>query len=529
MDNDTQVTPSFGNNNQDTQNTNMTSQDTQNTNMPHQETQHTTTQGQGEQNGALHNQGAQPQQSTQNITLPNQNINNTAAQNQSTQSSAMPNQGARNYATQNPGMKFTQQTTPKAANKKKRPINKAFWMSFCGGVAGAVVLLLVVFAISLCTRGYFATGIPGDTISINATSESSSLAEAVAKKCLPSVVSIQVTTNNGSGVGSGVVYDMKGDIITNNHVVSEATEINVTLNEQSYTATLVGSDPSNDIAVLKIDPTGVQLTPIEIANSDDIRVGEWVMSLGSPFGLDQSVSIGIVSSLYRSTIMQGSSGNTIYTNLIQTDAAINPGNSGGALVDENGKLIGINSAIVSTSGQNAGVGFAIPSNTATEIANTLISGKSVEHATLGVSVTTVTAQIAKANNLPVSQGAYIQSVTAAGAAEKAGLKQGDIITKVDNDDITSSDSLILAVRSHKVGDTVRITYYEGSTQKTVDVVLGTDGGEDPQQNQNSTTQQLNPFSNNGNSGGNSNNGSGNGLGNNSGNGSGNNSLNPFSY
>lgn len=426
--------------------------------------------------------------------------------------------GAPNTQPSQPG-----QTFPASPVKKMRKKWGAghFWRGFLGGVAGAAVvaiILLVVltvfgaFGLFTSKGGQTEGSQAGRVIDIEAAGEDVKIAEAVAAKCLPSIASISVTTASGSGVGSGVVYDTNGNIITNNHVIEGAESINVTINDKSYEGTVVGSDAGSDIAVVKIDPGSDTLTPMEIANSDDIVVGEWVMSLGSPFGLDQSVSTGIVSSLYRSTILQGQSGNTIYTNLIQTDAAINPGNSGGALVDREGKLIGINSTIMSSSGSSSGVGFAIPSNMATETANTLIAGKKVEHPTLGVSVTTVTAQIAARNNLPVSQGADIQSVEAGSAAASAGLQQGDIITQVGDTEIASADALTLAVRSHKVGDTVTITYYRGSEKHTVDVTLASDNGVDPQQNTNNSQSQTNPFGNeNGKSGnGNSGNGS-NGL------------------
>lgn len=397
----------------------------------------------------------------------------------------------------------TQQVPPTHEQKPpKKPrdkqASKRFWQSAGAGAVGAAIVL-ALFCVCTATLGFFGftkqNAATGPVMTINANGESVTVAEAVASKCLPSVASISITSANGSGVGSGVVYDAAGDIITNNHVITDAQSIDVTLNGKSYQGTVVGTDPSSDIAVIKINPGQDTLKPIEIANSDDIVVGEWVMSLGSPFGLDQSVSTGIISSLYRSTIMQGQSGNTIYTNLIQTDAAINPGNSGGALVDQNGKLIGINSTIMSSSGTSAGVGFAIPSNLVCETADTLIAGKKVEHAVLGASVATVTAQIAAKNNFAVSQGAYVQSVTAGSAAEQAGLQQGDIITKVNDTNIASADALILAVRSHKIGEQVTITYYRGAEQRSATVTLGSDNGEDPQQNTNNTQQQINPFGN----------------------------------
>lgn len=318
------------------------------------------------------------------------------------------------------------------------------------------------------------TSSAGQTISIRTTDEKATTAQAVSKKCLPSVASIYVASSSKNYVGSGVVLDTNGHILTNYHVVDGAETITVTLNNTRYEAKVIGSDSSSDLAVLKIDPNGAQLTPIEVADSDSLVVGDWVMSIGSPYGLDQSVSSGIVSSLYRSTMLPSASGNTIYANLIQTDAAINPGNSGGALVNAEGKLVGINSIIESSSGSNAGIGFAIPSNYAIKVAKTLIEGKQVLHAYLGVSLQTVTASNAARNKLSVNQGAYITGVTSGSPAAATELKEGDVITKINDDTISSADALILAVRAREVGEKVKITVMRGSEEKTFEVTLGSD-------------------------------------------------------
>ena len=229
-------------------------------------------------------------------------------------------------------------------------------------------------------------------------------------------------------------------------------------------------------------------TPVEVGDSDSLQVGDWVMSLGSPFGLEQSVSTGIVSSLYRSTMLQSTSGNTIYTNLIQTDATINPGNSGGALVNSKGQLVGINSLIESYSGSSSGVGFAIPGNYAVDVAKKLIAGETVTHAYIGGSFQTVNAQNARSNNLSVNQGAYVAEVAAGGPAEQAGIQQGDVVTAIDDDEITSSDAMLLAVRSHSVGDTVTVTLMRGSKQMQVQVTLGSDEALQQQQDSDSSSQ-----------------------------------------
>lgn len=380
--------------------------------------------------------------------------------------------------------------------KKPRTGLKAFAFGLFGGVLGAaaVVAVLLGFGLvggagaSVATSGASSAG-SNQTITVNSDDDSNTtLANAVATKALPSVVSVSVTTAQGDGVGSGVTLDTDGNILTNYHVIEGAQSISVSVNGDSYDATVVGSDESSDLAVIKIDAEGATLTPVEVGDSDSLQVGDWVMSLGSPFGLEQSVSTGIVSSLYRSTMLQSTSGNTIYTNLIQTDATINPGNSGGALVNSKGQLVGINSLIESYSGSSSGVGFAIPGNYAVDVAKKLIAGETVTHAYIGGSFQTVNAQNARSNNLSVNQGAYVAEVAAGGPAEQAGIQQGDVVTAIDDDEITSSDAMLLAVRSHSVGDTVTVTLMRGSKQMQVQVTLGSDEALQQQQDSDSSSQ-----------------------------------------
>ncbi len=374
--------------------------------------------------------------------------------------------------------------------KRRHPAVKAALLGLLGGVVGAGALVAALHFAGVIGNNTTITTSGGSSqpITINPSDDSTKLASAVAAKALPSVVSINVTTGDGEGVGSGVTLDADGNILTNYHVVEGAQTISVSAGGNSYDATVVGTDESSDLAVIKIDPGSNKLTPIEVGDSSSLQVGDWVMSIGSPFGLEQSVSTGIVSSLYRSTMLQGSSGNTIYTNLIQTDAAINPGNSGGALVNERGQLVGINSIIESASGSSSGVGFAIPGNYAVEVAKTIISGQTVKHAYLGGSFQTVTAQNARRNNLSVNQGAYVAEVTSGSPADQAGIKQGDIITAIDDQEITSSDGVVLAVRSHNVGDTVQVKLMRGSQEMTVSVTLGSDEALQSQQDDQSSSQ-----------------------------------------
>ncbi|WP_072499819.1 S1C family serine protease [Olsenella phocaeensis] len=346
-----------------------------------------------------------------------------------------------------------------------------------GGVLGAAALVFALKAGGVIggTQIIKTTdSSAGQTVNITASDQDVSVAQAVAAKALPSVVSVNVTTSEGSGIGSGVILDADGNIITNYHVIDGATAISVSYGGKSYDASVVGSDSSSDLAVIKVDWAGTEVTPVEVDDSSKLVVGDWVMSIGSPFGLDQSVSAGIVSSLSRNQLMQSSSGNTLYTNLIQTDAAINPGNSGGALVDSQGKLVGICTLYSSSTESSASVGFAIPSNYAVAVANKIIAGQTVTHAYIGLSMQTVNSQNATMNNLAVNQGAYVSEVTSGSPADTAGIQKGDIITAVNGESIISADGMILNIRSHEIGETVAVTFMRGTSEQTVNVTLGSD-------------------------------------------------------
>lgn len=344
------------------------------------------------------------------------------------------------------------------------------------------------------TRGHSSQG-NSSPLTIDAHDQDTSTAKAAAAKALPSVVSIGVQKAQGSGVGSGVMLDSDGNILTNYHVVANAQAVSVTIANKTYSAKVVGSDPSSDIAVIKADLEGDEVTPIEAADSDKLSVGDWVMSVGSPYGLNQSVSAGIISSLARNQSLRTKSGTTLYTNLIQTDASINPGNSGGALVNAEGKLVGICTLFSSTSGAFSGIGFAIPSNYAMKIAHKILNGEKVTHAYIGLAMQTINAQNASHYRLPVTEGAYVADVAATGPAEKAGIKKGDIITAVDDKEITSADAMILNVRSHEIGQTVRVTVWRDKEKKTFDVTLGSDEALQQQQNtlQKQQTPNADPF------------------------------------
>ena len=400
---------------------------------------------------------------------------------------------------------------------------RTFLLAFCGA-AVACAIGLGGFGIWQASTGGSDAGSSSSSTqlgsqnsgSINATDAESdqTLAEAVAQKALPSVAAIDVYTNQSSGMsgmygsgnsgsstgtltqsslGSGVVLTADGYIVTNYHVIEGADAVEVTVEGETYEADVVGSDPSSDIAVVKAkDASG--LTPIEIGDSDDLIIGEWVMTIGSPFGLEQSVATGIVSATSRSQIMDSSTDQygqstgetTIYPNMIQTDAAINPGNSGGALVDADGKLIGINTLITSYSGNYSGVGFAIPVNYAVNLAQQIIDGKTPTHAQLGVSLSTVNAQNAQRYGLSVDEGAYVAAVSAGSGAAEAGLQEGDIITKFDGQKVESASDLMLDVRSKNPGDKVKLEVNRNGETKEVEVTLGSD-----ESSQSASTQQNN--------------------------------------
>jgi S1-C subfamily serine protease len=298
----------------------------------------------------------------------------------------------------------------------------------------------------------------------------------IAKRIEPAVVAIAVHTSTIDGIGSGVVIDKGGYILTNNHVVSAAaTGADATLsvtfsNQQTVSAKIVGRDPVTDLAVVKVD-TG-SLTVAALGDSSKLAVGDPVIAIGSPLGLQGTVTSGIVSALDRPVHVSGDSSDTnAVIDAIQTDAAINPGNSGGALVDAQGAVIGINSAIAtlptSSGGQNGsiGLGFAIPINSARSIAEQLIrTGKAV-HASIGLNTRSVTDGTTR-------QGAYIAQVIPGGPGDKAGLKAGDVITVADGALITSGDELSVVVGRHQPGDQISVRFFRGGTETTVTVTLG---------------------------------------------------------
>lgn len=271
-----------------------------------------------------------------------------------------------------------------------------------------------------------------------------------------------------SGTGSGVILSPDGYIITNNHVVDFADEFEVTLHDnREFKARLVGKDESTDMAVIKIDAKDLQA--IEMGNSDDVKVGEWVLAVGNPFDLTSTVTAGIVSAKGRDiNIIKGYSP---IESFIQTDAAVNPGNSGGALVDLNGRLIGINSAIATPTGTFAGYSFAIPVNLAKRIADDLIKYGEYRRAYLGVDIATLDGNLAQRLNIDYHQGVYVAEVLEGGSAFYAGLLTGDIITKINGKTVTSVPELREMIGRSKVGETLNLVVNRKNKEMDIPVKL----------------------------------------------------------
>ena len=270
------------------------------------------------------------------------------------------------------------------------------------------------------------------------------------------------------GSGSGVIIREDGYIVTNNHVIEGATEIEVTLNSnQTYPATLVGTDPATDVALLKIDASGLPVIPF--GDSDKLRLGEWVIAIGSPYDLRSTITAGIVSAKGRS--MPNYTGEFKIESFIQTDAAVNPGNSGGALVDKSGNLVGINTAIISNTGSYAGYSFAVPSNIVKKIVYDLMDFGSVKRAILGITMQEIDDKIADELKLSSRNGVYIVEVSKSGAADKAGVQKGDVLIAIDSTKITTASSVQEAVSRFSPGDKAVLVVIRDGKEKTLDVTF----------------------------------------------------------
>ena len=416
-------------------------------------------------------------------------------------------------------------------------------------IVTAVVAALVAAALCLGV-GYFAltygwVSTPTTTSLTNVQSNKSGTGSATAKtgeaadwktvasEVSGSVVSIQAALSNGTAKGSGAIVSAKGYIVTNNHVISGAQQIQVTLsNGQMYTAQVVGTDTTTDLAVIKLDNPPSDLKAVEFADSDKLAVGEDVMAIGNPLGYDDTATTGIVSALNRPVTVTDDSGSDIVTNAVQIDAAINPGNSGGPTFNAAGQVIGINSSIASTatssdSAGSIGIGFAIPSNLVKRVANEIIKDGKVKHVALGVTITTGTVEadgVTRAG-AKVTAGTSGSAVVSGSPADKAGLKVGDVIVAYDGNAVSSTYSLLGYVRASALNDKVTLTIVRGGKTMDVEVTLdkeesavngsGSSNSNNNQNNQNN--QNGNGQNGNGNGNGNSNNGNSNdsnGYGNN---------------
>ncbi|WP_368110610.1 S1C family serine protease [Bifidobacterium adolescentis] len=346
---------------------------------------------------------------------------------------------------------------------------------------------------------------------------------AVAKEVSDSVVAIDVATSDGEAKGSGVVISDKGYIATNNHVISGAQQIQVTLASGAvYSAKVVGTDTTTDLAVIKLDNPPSDLKVAEFADSDNLAVGEAVMAIGNPLGYDDTATTGIVSALNRPVTVTDDDNNAIVTNAVQIDAAINPGNSGGPTFNAAGQVIGINSSIASTASSSGtagsiGIGFAIPSNLVKRVTNEIIDNGSVKHVVLGI---TIKSSSVEADG--VTRGcAQVQAVTDGGPASKAGVKAGDSIVAFNGKAVNNNYSLLGYVRASAMGDKVKLTVVRGGNTMDLEVTLDQEETKTNSSNKKEQRQQNNGNDDNGNgqnggsqngqNGGNGNNGDGGGL------------------
>ncbi len=358
-----------------------------------------------------------------------------------------------------------------------------------GAILLLSALLAAVFGTGLFAGWQFGRGSATPVLTTTSSSSSTSVPtttsgstteatrEAVIANVRPAIVLVTVTTANGTALGSGEVVNKQGYIVTNNHVVSGGSNIQVTLSDGTRTpAQLTGADAADDLAVIKITPPSTGLAVITIGDSSQLKVGQEVLAIGNPLGNTQTVTNGIISALNRS-VSEGQGGATI-PDAIQTDAPINPGNSGGALVDMKGNLVGIPTLTAIDPEFNTpanGVGFAIPANRVKLIVPQIIQSGQVTHtgrAVLGISVTSVDAALASQYNLGIDHGVLITSLASGGAAQRAGLKSGDVIVKVDNTTINDISSLGNALITKNPGDSVAVTYYRNGQQQTVNATLG---------------------------------------------------------
>lgn len=412
------------------------------------------------------------------------NYNFSPENNESINSNSTYNSTTFNYSNDK---KFKKAKSPKSNSG----FGKTVLVPFISGIAGATLVIGTCFGVPSIksklientkeTSGSITTSTQNSASLVN-ISDYSNTAISVAEKSLPSVVGITVTyqissifggRSSGEATGSGIIVSEDGYIVTNNHVISsesssyfaitEATGIKVNLynDKESYEATVVGTDAYTDLAVLKIEKSG--LTPATLANSTDVKVGEFVMAVGNPLGMDYSVTSGIVSAVNREIESDG----TTFT-AIQTDAAINSGNSGGALVNSNGEVIGINTMKFAGDGVE-GIGFAIPISSATSVIEQLIEFQTVKRPYIGIVGSSVDPTIVEKYGIP--EGIYVDEVDENSPAKTAGLQKADIITKIEGKEVKSVNELNQIKYTYSIGDTVTLTIYRNGETLEIDLVL----------------------------------------------------------
>jgi len=340
-----------------------------------------------------------------------------------------------------------------------------------GAVAGGAIALAVASGSTTTRSVTTTTVVQTEGIPTSLRSSGGLTINQIYRQASPGVVDIQVTQasqgfggfggGQQSGEGAGVVYDTKGDILTDEHVVSGANSVKVNFQDgRSVSASVVGTDPSTDVAVIHVNVAASELHPIPFANSSAAQVGDPVVAIGSPFSLPETTTAGIVSAVGRSI---NAPNNYTITGAIQTDAAINPGNSGGPLLDADAHVLGLNDQIQTNSGSSAGVGFAVPSNTASRIANQIIAGHSPTHAYVGVEL----------NAQSTTGGAQISSVQPASPADTAGLQTGDVVTAINGKAIASTQQFIETVDMYAPGQTITLSVKRGGQSQSIKLKLGT--------------------------------------------------------
>jgi putative serine protease PepD len=341
---------------------------------------------------------------------------------------------------------------------------------FLAGLLGALVVALPLAGLAIggafsATQRPAAAALPATppaaAAPAAAPARSATDVSALYERVSPGVVSVEVTTVQGGATGSGFVLDRDGYILTNDHVVDGAQTVHVRFGEGApVTARVVGVDQSTDLALLKIDPAGHKLTPLQLGSSKGLKVGQPAIAIGSPFRLEGTLTTGVVSALGRSITAPN---NFSIDNVVQTDAAINPGNSGGPLLDANGRVIGINAQIATATQSNSGVGFAIPIDTAKQVLPDLKTGQQIKRGYLGI----------ETGDPPTGTGAIVAAVVPGGPAAGAGVQQGDRVLSIDGHAINASADVVAAVTNLKPGRDVKLAIQRGDSQRTLTVKLGT--------------------------------------------------------